>query len=286
VIKSKGENKMGNDKIYAKIQTEILKKLDAGVIPWKKTWFGSTAPKNLISKKPYSGFNAMFLGCHGYDSTYWLTFKQAKKLGGTIKKGEKGSMAIYWNMYDKKTVIDGVTYEETIPFLKYYTVFNLVQTEGIEAPEENKIINNDPLQSCEDIINGFDSIPLIDFGKSPCYLPLRDKIGMPVITSFESSEEYYAALFHEMIHSTLHQSRLNRKESYAKEELVAEIGATFLCGHAGIESATIDNQASYIDGWRKRISDDPKLIVSAAALAQKASNFILISLPKGLKKAA
>ncbi|MCD4744067.1 MAG: ssDNA-binding domain-containing protein [Desulfobacteraceae bacterium] len=266
-----------NNKVYEIIQAEILKKLDQGVIPWNRSW-NTGEVKNIISKKNYRGFNAIWLSCQGYSSEYWLTYKQAKQLKGNVKKGESGTIIIFWKILKKTVENDQGEWEQKkIPLLRYYRVFNLEQTEGIETTEETKtVFNNDPIENCEKIVFEYSDKPEIIHGQNPHYNLTTDKIGLPYLKSFQGSEEYYSTLFHEMGHSTRHPSRLNReKTSRAKEELVAEMTASFLCGVAGIDSKVIDNQASYIDGWRKRISEDAKLIISASTQAQKASDYIL-----------
>ena len=128
--------------------------------------------------------------------------------------------------------------------------------------------------------------PLIEhMGNRAYYDPRHDAITLPKLTSFESAEEYYSTAFHELSHSTMHESRLDRKvkdevhrfgnEDYSKEELVAEMGASFLCGHAGIENAVIENNAAYIQGWLKALKNDKSLLIHAAAQAQRSTDYIL-----------
>ena len=257
------------------MQQAILKKLEEGTIPWRKTWNGSSFPKNLVSKKEYRGFNCLYLSCLSQPSEYWLTYKQAKNLGGFIKKGSKGSRIIYYNFREK---IDKETGEKTTyPIMRGYTVFNLSQCEGIEDPskKEDTVYDNTPIEECEKVISGYKTCPPIKPNHSPIYNFVEDYIGIPDITKFETTEEYYAALWHETVHSTLHKSRLNRDIDKTREELVAEIGASFLCSKCRIDSKTIENHAAYIDGWRKKISSDPKLIIQCSSMAQKACDYIL-----------
>ena len=277
--------KTTNQKVYEIIQEEILRKLDEGVIPWRMTWEGGFpmgTDKNIISKKEYQGFNSIWLHCQGFSSPYWLTFKQAKQLKGNIKKGEKGTIIIFWKFLDITERNEaGELEEKQVPLLRYYRVFNLDQTEGIELKEESKPITkfeNNTIENCEKIVFGFTDKPEIVKARNPHYKPVTDKVGMPEINLFESSEEYYAALFHELAHSTAHKDRLNRiskKYSYGKEELVAEMTASFLCAIAGINDKTVDNQAAYIKGWKEKIKADIKLVISASTQAQKASDYIL-----------
>lgn len=279
--------------VYKIITDRILHELEKGTIPWKRPFKSAGGmQRNLITKKKYRGINVFLLLVQNYESPYWLTYKQAQELKGSVRKGEKGTLVIFWNWIEK--IEDETEAPEKIPFIRYYTVFNLAQTEGIEVKEGSacaecnekaKIIFN-PITSCEIIINTMPKRPQILYGKrSACYIPGLDRVEMPNQTIFLSVEDYYSTLFHELGHATGHNDRLCRKEvmekkrfgsmEYGKEELIAEMTSAFLCGHAGIESSTIENQAAYIDGWRKAIKKDSKIIVLAAAQAQKAADYIL-----------
>jgi len=267
------------NKIYIKMQKQILSKLDQDIVPWRKTWNSVGLPKNLISGNEYRGFNCLYLSCFDEPSEYWLTFKQAKKLGGFVKSGETGSGVVYYNFKEKEKK-DGTV--STYPIMRGYTVFNISQCEGIEEPK--KEVNSNPLSiikdlspvgKCEKIINNYKTCPEIKSHCSPVYNSTNDFIGIPDLKRFNSSEEYYSTLWHEAIHSTLHKSRLNRDIDKVREELVAEIGASFLCSKTNISSKVIDNQVAYISGWRKRISNDPKIVIQCASIAQKASDYIL-----------
>src|SRR5262249_423924 len=181
-----------------------------------------------------------------------------------------------------------------VPFLRYYSVFNVAQCEGIEAhvptlpgasPRAHK-----PIEAAERIVANMPKRPEIRQGlEKAFYSPSGDFVGMPAPEQFRSGEDYYSVLFHELTHSTGHESRLARKgvsgtdgqwsafgsNPYAKEELVAEMGAAFLCGQAGVVEGTLDNSGAYMAGWLSRVKDDPKLVVQAAAQAQKAADYIL-----------
>ncbi len=290
--------------VYQIITDQIMELLDKGVIPWKKPWKGGASgwPKSLASKKQYRGINTFLLAvtaeAMGFDSSYWLTYKQAINLGGYIKKGEKGTMIVFWKPWeieetDKET---GKVEKKTIPMLKYYRVFNLDQAEGIEPdklPENSGIITDDdmldfnPIEACDNIVNHMPNKPTIEHSSQAraYYSTDKDLVHMPNRERFNSEPGYYSSLFHELAHSTGHSSRLDRKEltgkaafggySYGTEELTAEMGAAMLSGMAGIEPDTLENSAAYIDGWRKTIKADKKLVVIAAARAQKAADYIL-----------
>ena len=270
-----------SDKVYQIITDSILKKLDEGTIPWEKTWnFTNGMPKNGVSNKTYSGFNVFQLLCQGYGSPYWFTKKQAKEKGGTIDyQKEKSTLIIFWTFLEKKNEKTGEV-EKKFPMLRYYHVYNQEQISGIKIKfeQEEKKYNNDPIVNCEQIITEWHNMPEIKWGGNPAYSPSLDIIRMKKIDQFHTAQNYYNTLFHEMAHSTMHLTRLNRQAlglSYAKEELVAEMAACFLCGMAGIEKEIMDNSAAYIAGWKARISEEPKLVVQAASMAQKAVNYIL-----------
>jgi len=279
-------------KVYDLINDRIMQLLQQGTVPWRKTWnAASNQPKNLISKKEYRGINVFILACQEYSSPYWLTFKQVQDKGGHVIKGSKSCPVIFWKWLDKRDAgsddADTVTVNGKIPMLRYYSVFNLQQIEGIPSPPATETIINTftPIERAEQIIAGMPLKPRINYGgNQPAYSPVLDYVKMPVREAFESPEEYYSTLFHELSHSTGHASRVGRKgilepsyfgsHEYSKEELCSEMSAAFLCGHAGIER-TIENSAAYIQGWLKALKNDKKLLIHAAAQAQKASDYIL-----------
>lgn len=285
---------MKND-VYQIVTDKMIEALEKGVCPWQKPWRTSSSdilPSNYVSRKPYQGLNVFMLLCSGFSCPYFVTFKQAKELGGSVKKGEKGSMVVYWNFLPKKdasgnVVMDG-SKPKMIPFLRYYTVFNLEQTEGIkwDKPKAAEGLEFKPLEACEKIVASMVNPPTITHSKGAAYYaPSLDKVNMPHRETFNSVSHYYSTLFHELTHSTGHSSRLNREgitslegfgsESYSREELIAEMGAAFLCGHAGILNETADNSAAYLAGWIKKLREDSKLLIKAASQAQKAANLIM-----------
>ncbi len=275
--------------VYEIITDRITKQLEAGTVPWQKPWIGGSA-QNLVSKKEYRGINPFLLACAGYASPYWVSYKQAQDLGGTVKKGEKGFPVVFWKWLDKKDpdAQEGEisSRDKRVPMLRYYTVFNAeAQCEGVKTPatETRTFV---PIHACATVVCGYKNGPTIDHAEPRAYYrPGTDSINMPKPELFRSPEEYYSTIFHEMTHSTGHANRLNRSTltdmcpfgstNYSKEELVAEMGAAFLCGHAGIENKTIDNSAAYLASWLKQLRKDPKLVILAAAQAQKASDHIL-----------
>jgi antirestriction protein ArdC len=273
-----------SSKVYEIVTEKILAALEQGTVPWRKPWQAGI-PRNAITNRPYSGINALLLGTTPYSDPRWLTFKQCSAKGGKVRKGEKSTLVVFWKIQDVSKEEDGEIAEKQIPLLRYYLVFNVEQCDGLDLPklETRKV---DAIAEAEAIITNMPNPPSIahDGGARAFYRPQLDSIHLPTRSRFDSTGEYYSTLFHELSHSTGHQSRLNRQtltevvpfgsETYSKEELVAEFGAAFLCGHAGIET-TLDNSAAYIKGWLKTLRSDPKLAIIAASQGQKAADHIL-----------
>lgn len=284
-------------KVYEIITDQIIKKLEDGIIPWKKPW-KNASPMNFVTKKAYRGINVLLLGLTEFNSPYWLSFKQANKLGGRIKAGAKSTIIVYWKIMEEKieeTDNEGnkKTRVKRIPLLRYYRVFNMEQTEGIKYETESREVNT--IKEAEDIVEKYNDKPEIRHGGDrACYSPDTDKINMPLKENFESDEYYYTTLFHELIHSTGHEDRLDRKtvtdsdgfgnKEYSKEELVAEIGACFLNSICKIEEKTFNNNTAYIQGWLKALNNDKKMIVFASAQAQKAVDYMTGKIEKKAKK--
>ena len=271
------------NKVYQKVTERIIEKLEQGEVPWHMPW-SSELPKNLVSGKTYRGINVFLLGSMGYSSPHWLTFKQTDSLGGHVNKGEKSTMVVFWKMWERENT-DGE--KESIPVLRYFKVFNVDQVslpaeEMPASPGKNDI---EPIPAARGIIGSWNQCPQITHGEPQAYYrPSTDVVNMPQPEVFKGAEEYYSTLFHELSHSTGHESRLNRPgiteltgfgtRDYSKEELIAEMGAAFLCAVTGIEDRILDNSAAYIQGWLKKLGSDPKLVVLAAAAAQRAADHI------------
>lgn len=270
------------ENIFKKITERIINLLDQGEVPWQKPWKSSSIPINLFTQKEYRGINVFLLNMAGYSSPYWLTMLQAEKLGGCIRPDEQGTEIVFWSMFRKQN--ESSDDVNTTSFMKSYTVYNIAQCEGIKDPWQGNLVFN-PIEKCEHIIREMPNRPNIRYrGNSACYLPIEDKIRMPQKESFISEQEYYSTLFHEITHSTGHKSRLDRKSiekitpfgtpNYSKEELIAEMGASFLCAITGIENKTINNSAAYIQSWIEKLQNDKRLISMAAAQATKAVDYI------------
>ena len=276
---------MGNPNVYEIITEQVLEIMSQGVIPWKKPWNARGAHRNLITGKQYRGINVFLLSCSSFSSPWWLSFKQAKEKGGMVRKGEKGRQIVFWKPFLTQDTETGK--EIKVFMLRYYTVFNLDQIEGVEAPQEPETIELEPIAEAERIVSEMQNRPVIEQagGNKACYYPGKDSVQMPYFQDFDESEKYYSVLFHELGHSTGHGSRLARKEvqvcsrfgseDYSKEELVAEMTAAFLCGESGILPATVENSAAYLQSWSARLKEDKKMVINAAAAAQRAADYIL-----------
>jgi len=292
----------GRQDVYQMITDIILDKLEHGSIPWKQSWNAQGPAANYLTKKPYRGINALLLNSPGFADPYFLTFKQTQQLGGKIKQGAKSLPVVYWQwFYYHKETAHRLTEEEAkaLPnaeverkaLLRYYRVFNIQDTEGIkfDLPPENTLILNDE----DKLLKGFQ--PLSTMPKpvatrtessTPFYHPKRDYINMPAMTAFQSTEAYFQVLYHELTHATGHRKRLNRRGisdpqhfgswNYSQEELVAEMGASFLSNIMGLQTeAELTDAASYIQGWLKVLRHDKRFVIEAAQHAQKAVDYIL-----------
>ena len=281
---SNKESGIEKQSTYDIITEKITKRLEQGDIPWRKPW-KTQLPRNLITNRPYQGMNLLLLSELDYSSPYWLTFKQAQDKGGHVKRGEHGSLVTFWKVTEKDLDDEDKRGKELRFLLRYYKVFNLDQCESIESPTLGE--PKDPIQRCEDIVVGYKTRPEIrnNIGKA-FYSPSRDYVGIPPMQSFNSSEGYYAALFHELTHSTGHESRLKRFNSkdynrpfasveYSKEELIAELGDAFLCAEAGIDNSQLENSTAYIQSWLNALNNDKRLLISASSHAARATRYIL-----------
>lgn len=290
-----------NQDIYSQVTDRIISLLQQGVVPWKSPYLSKVGlPRNFSTGRAYQGINIFLLGCQRFTSPYFLTFLQAKELGGYVRKGERGSMVVKYGTYQKAEGHNsqGAADEaETRRYLKSYTVFHASQVEGVEFPKLEDLPDlpiTDKTARARAIVEGMPLAPEIREGSAvPCYRKRTDSVHMPERGFFTSEEAYYAVLFHELVHSTGHSSRLARpsllenkgmhaeedtsRKVYAEEELVAEMGASFLTAQAGIIEGELENSAAYLQSWITALkSKDAKgWIIRAASQAQKAANFIL-----------
>jgi len=289
--------------VYQEITDYVIDALEKGVAIWRKPWTShatpaATFPQNLTTGKAYKGWNHFYLDWVGmireFKSPYYLTYKQAQALGGSIKKGSKGFPIIKWVARsqekitrNKETGQDEVSVDLRLSPVTHI-VFNVEQTENIAYmnPVAIEVPQPERIHQCEGIVDGMPNSPRIEMGGDRAfYRRMSDLVRVPFLSDFTNPEEYYSTLFHELIHSTGHEKRLNRKEliqhdgfggnNYSREELTAEMGAAYLCRVTGIEQKTIDNSAAYIQGWLCELRNDKTLILVAAAKAQAAADYIL-----------
>jgi len=273
--------------IYQRITDLIITRMQAGVIPWKQPWNSDTLPRNGISLRPFHGINFWLLLSLNYESPYYYSFQQIKSLGGTVKKGMKSAPVVFWKLLQTEEK-DG-TIKKT-PFLKYYNVFNLSQCEGIDPAKlpssDPPNPNFDPIGKADQLIEEWYDCPVIKLNQNHAYYsPSQDIVGMPNPQSFYNESGYYSVLFHELTHSVGHINRLDRhskmrnltfnSHEYSAEELVAEMGAAYLCGICGIEQETIPNSTAYIQSWIRTFKNDPKVLIIGAGQAVKSVDYIL-----------
>lgn len=281
--------------IYTRVTGQIIADLEKGVRPWLQPWNAAHAAGPITRPlraggQPYKGINVLMLWAsamtQNFASPIWMTFKQAKELNASVRKGSKGSLVVYSDRITRtERTEEGEEQERDIYFVKGYTVFNVEQIDGLPphfyaaaAPEidpaqRNQTADRFFANTGADIRHG---------GNQAYYSPSLDYVQMPPFTSFRDAESYGATLAHEMTHWTRHPSRLDRDfgrrqfgdEGYAREELVAEIGAAFLCCDLGITPEPRDDHAAYLGHWLKVLKEDKRAIFQAAAHAQRAVDFL------------
>lgn len=282
--------------IYARITDQIITALEQGVKPWTQPWNAAHAAGPVCrplrhNGQAYSGINVMTLWATAMEKAYaaplWMTFRQARELGGHVRKGENGAPVVYADTL-VKTEVDERTGDETeavIPFLKAYTVFNVEQIESLPAHDyvlaEGARNPDERIAHAETFFAGIGA-RILTGGNAAYYRIATDTIRMPSFDCFFTAEAYYATLAHEAVHWTRHPSRLDRDfgrkafgdAGYAREELVAELGAAFLCADLGLRLEDRTDHAAYIGHWLTVLREDKKAIFSAAAHAQRAADFM------------
>ncbi|MGF1610424.1 MAG: ArdC family protein [Kiloniellales bacterium] len=285
----------GRTDVYARVTDKIIADLEQGVRPWVKPWNAEQLAGRISrplrhNGTPYRGINVVMLWmaavAEGYACPIWMTFRQAKELGGFVRKGETGALVVYASTFTTtETDEDGEESERAIPYLKGYTVFNCEQIEGL--PAHYYVRAEAPARPVEriDRADTFFASTRADIrhgGDRAYYAVEPDYIQMPPAQTFRDTESYAATLAHELTHWTRHPSRLDRNfgrkrwgdEGYAREELVAEIGAAFLCADLGITPEVREDHAAYLASWLKALKDDKRTVFQAAAHAQKAVDYL------------
>lgn len=273
--------------ICERINQRIIEALENGTVPWRKPWSSAGVPKNIYSGKEYHGVNRMLLALLDYDQNLFITFKQLKEIGGKVKRGEHGHLVCYWASQKPKENA-GTETDQTQKgkrFLRQYYVFNVSQCENVPnsyLPAERALTD---LPACAGVVKSMPHCPKIVHEQNYAFYDVaQDYINMPKRKRITSDAAYYSTLFHELVHSTGHKSRLNRDgvenmtkfgdELYSFEELVAEIGTCYLLWHTGI-AEQFDQSVAYIQGWLSVLRNDKWFIFSASRDAQKAMGYIL-----------
>lgn len=264
---------------YQEITDKVLAKLSQGEIPWQKPWARKNWPMNAYTRRGYTGCNVFILGMSGFPSNYWVGFSQAQHMGTKVKKGEKGTHIVRWVPITRKNDLGQDVIVGLSPMT--LTVFNLSQTTA-DWEKYNSRGDFVPDMDAEDILNGYKDRPGIRYGLGQAaYSPVEDIVFMPNRDDFMSPAHFYSTLFHELAHSTGHETRLKRNMrnhfgsyDYSFEELIAEMGACFLISETDLQG-TFNNTVGYIQGWMKALERDSTLFVKAANAAQKVANYIL-----------
>ena len=279
---------------YQLVTDTILAHLERGTVPWRCPWNRTTGrPRNFHSGREYQGVNVLLLGLLHFPSPWWMTFRQANESGGCVRKGERGALVIKFGRHDKAVKNgDGTEDKKTTLFLKSYRVFNSTQIDGIEFPPAEsrpQLDTSQRIARAEKIVTQMPQPPTIREGHTTlaCYRHATDTVEMPAFERFDSPEMFYLSLYHEIVHSVGHESRLARKgviesdgfggKTYSQEELVAEMGAAFLGMEAGIVRDEHEQSAAYLQGWLDtlRVQEHRRWIVHAANHAGRAANFVL-----------
>jgi len=290
------DSKTPRQDIYARITAKIVTALENGVRPWVKPWNAEHAAGRITrplrhNGQPYSGINILSLWASATEQNFaapiWMTYRQAHELGAQVRKGEKGSPVVYANSItcNETDADSGAEIARDIHFLKGYTVFNVEQIEGLPA-QYNTLASPrlDVLARIARAESFFAATgaTLAHGGNRAFYRPSTDSIVLPPFEAFRDAESYYATLAHETTHWTAHESRLARdvgsrrfgSEGYAIEELVAELGAAFLCADLDLTLEAREDHASYIANWLQVLKADNRAIFAAASHAQRAADFI------------
>lgn len=288
-------HKSDRKNVYEEITGKIITALEEGLVPWARPWNAARYGvfRNAVTDRPYRGLNILLLNLVammlGYTDPRWLTFRNAEKLGGRIRKGEKGVRIVFWKFlpvleesgpedFDPEPTTDNK--RKIIPFARLYTVFNVEQCEGLELPvlDKSVAVEQEANEAAEQIL----ALPVIRHGGGQAsYSPSADRISMPPRPAFDNLNFYYTTAFHEIVHWTGHPARLSRTfgkrfgdRDYSFEELVAEIGAAFLGAHAAIPFEEM-RHPEYINAWLEILKGDSKAIFTAAAKAQNAADYVL-----------
>ncbi len=293
--------------VYERVTSVITAQLEQGVRPWARSWNDQAISRGLerpvrFNGQPYSGINVLILWSfqqeRGYASNRWMTYRQAQELGGQVRKGEKSAPVVKVGQFAKTAEIDGEEcVEHAGSYLKQYAVFNVAQIDGLPdrflEGSQIKLAEHERIAAAEDFVSRT-LARVVEGGNLACYMrsPV-DEIRMPELGRFQTAESFYATLLHELAHWSGAEHRLNRTKgkqfgdsNYAFEELVAELGAAFLCADLQISAEPREDHAQYLSGWLKALQKDPRAIFTAAAQAERACSFLHGFQPATMKQVA
>ena len=271
---------------YEHITQSILTALENGTPAWRRPWRtlraagAATMPRNAVTGRSYRGINVPLLLCAPYSDQRYLTFKQALDQGGNVRKGEHGQHVTFWqqNSY-KERAADGTETTKRGLLLRVYTVFNVAQCDGLDLPGCDPMPETDVPELMRTVYAGTGAV-VTHGGDRACYQPDFDRIALPIVSAFATTDGYAATAFHELGHWTGAKKRLDRDltgrfrtRAYAAEELVAELTSAYLCAEYGLNQS-LDHHASYIASWRELLTDDPRAVITAASKAQAAADYI------------
>lgn len=279
-----------SSEIHRMIADQVIEAMKTSGSHWVKSWTtpAGRLPTSMSTGKPYNGINLLILGmtraANSYGSHHWATYKQWANMGAQVKKGQKATKVILYKPLNIRNKETGEP--ETIPLLKAFPIFNADQVDGYEAPAIVDDIDHTKLKQPDTLADQLASRAGCDVRfsdpDSAFYSPAHDFVNMPRATQFGTVEDYAATLLHELTHWTGHSARMDRdltlrsngSKDYAKEELVAELGAAMMCGSLGITPAPREDHSKYLAVWIQRLKDEPKAIFSAAAKANQAAEWI------------
>lgn len=280
--------------LYVETTARIVAALEQGVAPWVRPWStgADTLPVNAGTRRPYRGVNVLLLAlegqAHGYPLNRWLTYRQADELGGQVRRGEHGTAVIFWKLRQVSATAETYPFadesdlpDRVIPLLRAYTVFNVAQVDGL--PAELTAVTPvawEPEARAEELLL-MSAATIRHGGVRAYYQPATDEIHLPHRQCFPRADRFYATALHELTHWTSHARRCNRQlgqrfgdAAYATEELIAEMGAAFLCAHCRIDGQ-LEHASSYMASWLKVLRTDKRAVFVAATKAQQAADFIL-----------
>ena len=274
---------------YAEVSARIIAELEAGAAPWVKPWSataGANIPCNAVTNRPYSGCNVILLWmarAAGYHSPRYLTFKQALDLGGHVCKGERGTKVYFVKQLEVRDDGNDNLPARLVPMMREYTVFNVDQCDGlpdiVTAGKPMRVRNPDKRDELADQFLLSTGADIWEGHGEAYYVPSRDFISMPAFEAFNGADNFYGTVFHELTHWTAHGSRLDRdlknrfgSRNYAGEELIAELGAAFLCAEYGFDGDL--RQAGYIGHWTELLKADKRAFFTACGQASKAADYL------------